>query len=392
MDLQLMSLQNSPLSQVLLSDSNMSPFVYSVYSSLPPTSRQKVEVPAPSTLAYDKSASFNVPRYGLLCAAVLKVRITANSTTNLGTNYGNMLIKRATLSSHSREILALESIGNFVKVLDKPLDVSATLMNVAYNAAPTFATGTAGDYDVYVPLNFSVFDNASSYLDTSFIEQLEVNVSLNDSASLLSASTAAISATNSAMIFYYLNMSESDLRSLQNAQYSLEKPLSILAKSYFRENPVKHTATATGDYMATVQMTCPNLMTRTFIGITSDAIGEIGNFLSVKSVKIKSSGRELYNYAVNDNFLENALFYAKGNLKGNLTGNTYNVFVHNWGLYGNDSQFSGGISGKGSSNLMLEITYAETSGGAYTVVVESEYQNIISISSGSGKISNSISL
>lgn len=396
-----MSLQNSPLSQVLLSDSNMSPFVYSVYSSLPPTSRQKVF--QKGSIGFGKTTSFNVPRYGVLAGCVLRVNITGTGL-DPGVNFGNALLKNAVLSSHSREIIRLETMGNYNKLIDKTDNTQAALMVVAGNVEGNDLT-SGGDY--YIPLNFSLFDNMASYLDTSFIEQLEVSVSLNSADDVLQAgSSAAFDTEKSGIIFYYLNMSESDLRSLQNSNFSLDRPLSILTKSYYKETDVKYTASATGTYDFTIQLNCPNLISRTIIGLISTSgsgtasKGQMGNYIPISSVEISSSGRVIYEYSSRlEVILENALFFDKAvaivNAEAYTTSSlsySSNLFIHNWGLGGDPARFSGGVSGKGSSNLTIKVTASVVSGTVYTLMCENEYFSIVSISGGSGKISNSISL
>ena len=402
MNVQLLSLANSPLSQVLLSDSNMSSFVYSVYSSLPPCSREKVELQG-TNLGFGKSTSFAVPRYGILCGVVLKVVMTGTGM-NSGLNLGNCLIKNAVLSSHSREIIRLETLGNLLNILDKPQPTQDALMSVAYN---NNAVASDSSITCFVPLNFSVFNNMSSYIDTSFVEQLEVNVSLNNSTDVFEATTTiTLDTTNSALIFYYLNMSEADTRALQNSNYDVSRPLSVLTKSYYKESDVSVTTTEVKEFTIKMPINCPNLITRSILGLykkyssgtTFD--GQVGNFIPISKVKIYSSGRVIYEYkSTEEEVLENALFFNKGK-QGVMVNDTVssnygsNLFVHNWGLAGNDNQFSGGVSGKGSSNLYLEASFTTTvtTSTVYTLVCENEYLSIVSTSGGSGKISSSISL
>lgn len=407
MNVQLLSLSNSPLSQVLLSDSNMSPFIYSVYSSLPPCSREKVEL-AGTNLGFGKSTSFAVPRYGILCGVVLKVAMTGTAM-DAGLNLGNALIKNAVISSHSREIIRLETLGNLLNVLDKPQPTQDALMSVAYNNnAETVATSIT----CFVPLNFSVFNNMSSFIDTSFVEQLEINVSLNNSTDVFQAGTSiTLDTANSAMIFYYLNMSEADTRSLQNSNYDVSRPLSVLTKSYYKESDVSQTTAEFKEFTVKMPINCPNLITRTILGLykksgsTTSFNGQIGNFVPISKVKIYSSGRVIYEYkSTEEEILENALFFNKGKqgvMYNDGDGTTAlsslygsNLFVHNWGIAGNDNQFSGGVSGKGSSNLYLEASFTpvNNTSTAYTLVCENEYLSIVSTSGGSGKISSSISL
>ena len=399
MDLALLSVSNSPLASVLLSDVNIRPMVYSTLSSLPMCSRQRISVPCSSSFNFDKSVSFAIPRYGILYGLCLKVGFTGSY--NPGVNCGSYLVKRASLSSHSREIIANEALGNLVNILDKPSQNAASLMDLAGNV---WSNSDATE-DLYIGINFSLFNNMGSCLDTTFIEPLECNITLGNAAQCFDGTAPTLDVTKTELQCFYYNLSESDLRAVQNENLSQDKPLSLLAKSHYLETPVIQTAVGS---TLTVPFTCPNLITRSMFTLVkqtaagSAAVGYAGNHQPISKIDIYASGRLLYSYGSDrEAFFENAAFFnASQTVYGNSTTMTvnsdqlgFNVVVHNWQISNDHNRFSGAISGKGCSSMYAVVTFVPTvSTDRYTLNLVHEYLNIVSISGSSGKISTSISL
>lgn len=401
MDLALLSVSNSPLASVLLSDVNLRPMVYSTLSSLPMCSRQRISVPCSSSFNFDKSMSFSIPRYGILYGLCLKVCFTGSY--NPGVNCGSYLVKRATISSHSRELLAIEALGNLVKILDKPAQNANALMDLAGNVW----SDTSAAQDLYIGLNFSVFDNMGSCIDTAFVEPIECNITLGTAAACFQGTAPTIDVARTELQCFYYNLSESDLRAVQNENLSQDKPLSLLCKSNYIETPVVQSADGS---TLTVPITCPNLITRTFFTLTRQSVesaatadtGYVGNHQPINRIDIYASGRLLYSYASDrEAFFENAAFFNASSTVMALSTTmnlgtdqfAFNTIVHNWQISNDSNRFSGAISGKGCSSMYAVITFTPTAAAArYTLNCVHEYLNIVSISGSSGKISTSISL
>lgn len=398
MDLSLMSLSNSPLASVLLSDVNIKPLVYSTYASMPALSRNKISIPCSSSWGFSKTNVFSIPRYGLLYGLALKLCFSGDAY-NPGVNCGSALVASAVITSHSREILRLESLPMLYSILKRENNTS--LMDLAGN----FWSDTSTSADMYIILPFSFFDSLNSCLDTSYIEPLELSITLRSAAECFETSPTAVDTSRTEVIAYYLNMSEADRKLLINTNMSPEKPLSLLCVSNYAESPVIQTSAGS---TLTVPVTCPNLMKRSILSLVKQnsagtaASGYIMNHQKIDSVTLYMSGREVYKYSSDrEAYYESAAFYhtpsftAGGSSTFTVNSDVYgyNIFVHNYEIDDKPNQFTGAVSGKGVSNMYFVVTFTPAnSADRLTLNCVHEYINIVSISSQSGKISNSISL
>ena len=185
-------------------------------------SRQKVSVKAGSGFGFGKANSFQLPRFGILGGLVLKLCVNQSSGTSAvpGENCGSALLKRAALTSHSREIEQTLDIMNLTHVLEMPLGAKTCLMNLALNDDPVSASLVTGDNFIYVPLNFSFCRSGLSMsLDLSFCESIECVVELDELANVFSnTSNLAVDAAQTELLVYYFNLQESDLRKYEDAK------------------------------------------------------------------------------------------------------------------------------------------------------------------------------
>jgi len=373
-------------------------------------SRQKVSVKANSSWDFGKTNTFELNRYGILAGLVLKLTVSnsgSEAAAGFGLNAGNMLVRRATLSSHSREIEQVLDVMNLTQVLEMPLGAKQALMDLAKNDNQVLA---AGDNEIYVPLNFSFCRNGLSMaLDLSFVEKLECVVELGSKLDAITGtqSEATLDAADCELICYYYNLSESDLRKYEDAEFSIERPLSIMGCSTYRENTVQSASGSAEDRTVTINFNCPNVVTKTVIGVHKTSVDENdkrarrGAFQAIKKVEFFMSGRLVYEYtdAANEFKLENALFYGSSYGIGDVgadgatgTDDSQNLYTHNWGVSNEKSRFSGGVSGKNVSDFSAKITFAAAASTAYEIECQHEYISICSISGASGKIGVSLSL
>mgnify|MGYP003135329364 CR=1 FL=1 len=212
----------------ILSDATLDPLLYDLKTAYPLMSRQKVGVKAGSGWDFGKSNTFQLNRFGMLAGLVVKLAIARGSGGSAvpGDNLGNALIKRAALRSHSREICQTLDVMNLTHVLEMPLGAKQNLMDLAKNDDPTIWSVSTTQY-LYVPLNFAFCRNGLSMaLDLSFVEQIECVVELDTTANVFTNSDQiTLDAANCELLCYYYNLSESDLRKFEDAEFSLEAPL-----------------------------------------------------------------------------------------------------------------------------------------------------------------------
>ena len=403
MDIQLLSASSSPAMNTILSDATLDPLLYDLKTAYPLMSRQKVSVKCGSSWDFGKANTFQLNRFGILAGLVLKLAVAKGAAGTPGNNCGNVLVKRAALTSHSREIEQTLDVMNLTQVLEMPLGAKQNLMDLAMNDDSTIDADTTKF--IYVPLNFSFCRNGLSMaLDLSFVEQIECVVELETLANTFTTSTdITLDAAQSELMCYYYNLSESDLRKFEDAEFSIERPLSVMANSVYRENTVSVSAAQSAVSTITLNFNCPNVIQKTAIVVYELGSGLKGAYKAIDKIEYFMSGRLVYSATgPEEQKLENSLFYGSGYGAGELAhkGSTtpdevQNIYVHHWGVSNERSRFSGGVSGKNVSDFSCQVTFkANTSGGTKTYYVEAqhEYINIVSISGASGKIGVSLSL
>jgi hypothetical protein len=408
MDLQLLSASSSPAMNVLLQDSEISPLLYSLKSSYPLMSRQKVSVRCGSNWDFGKTNTFQLNRYGILAGLVLKMTFNVGASTDIGLNLGNALIKRAALTSHSREICQTLDIANLAEVLEMPYGTKERLMDLAKNDEPGVVAAGTTSFTAYVPLHLSFVKNGLSMaLDLQFVEQLECQVELAPKTDVFVNSTgASLDVAGTELLCYYYNMSESDLRRYEDANFSVEKPLSIMAESVYAENVVRTGAVGVANTQtyATVNFNCPNVVTKTVIALKqtspsgTPANGIAGQFAPIDKIEYYLSGRLVFSSTGDENHLENALFYGSSYGLGTVVvggGNdsNQNLYTHYWAVSNEKNRFSGGLSGKNVSDWTARVYFTpDNVNDEYEVHTQHCYVNIVSISGASGKVGVSLSL
>tara|TARA_R110001592_G_scaffold79486_2_gene237539 strand:- start:98 stop:625 length:528 start_codon:yes stop_codon:yes gene_type:complete len=175
-----------------------------------------------------------------------------------------------------------------------------------------------------------------------------------------------------------------------------------MAKSCYRENAVSKTiAEATTDTL-TINFNCPNVITKTAIGVYELGSGLKGSYKAVDKIEYFMSGRLVWSSTgVEESQLENSLFYGTSYGAGEVSGtvastdNSQNIYTHFWGVSNENNRMSGACSGKNISDFSVQVTFTTPSSGGdkkYYVEAQHETVNIVSISGSSGKIGVSLSL
>ena len=405
------SLSSSPIANVLLKDMSIDDYTYQLQSSLPAGTREKIQLDIP-TVAFDKKVSVDIPKYGLLCGAVLKLNITIAKT---GTSYVQMannfllLLKSAVLSAHSREICELSGITNFKNILEMDAASKEAIKGASLDVLSGL-TGSAtvlfdGTYNLYIPLMFPFFSKMNQYIDTEFAEPLNLSFTLDTASKLfVQQRSSVLNAGSSKLMLYYIQMSENDVRMRQNSVFSTEKPTSIMSLSSYPEVADVKSFTVTGASLvptvSTIKLNTPNLLVSTTVIVRRTAGDTLLQHLEpIDTIEFKGNGKSLYLYNYEEFALENCIFAGK---KGTYQMSQYNnsldenVFTHYWAMSDSPDFFSGGVSAKNLSDFTCIVSFTPSVSAAatysYTVEVVHQYVNIISYSGSSGKIGVSMAL
>ena len=151
---------SSPLISTLESDSSIQDFVYSLQSSVPIISRQRVSKSFTSP-AFGATKSVSLNRYGVVYGMYLKIVVTANNADNDATKNAFInMVEEVTLSSHNRNLEVLTNTCNLHRIFSKPQSAREQILAVAQ--ANGGLESFTGGLTVYVPLNFSFFNSMST--------------------------------------------------------------------------------------------------------------------------------------------------------------------------------------------------------------------------------------
>ena len=259
-----MSNSASPLKQLLYSTASYDPFSYSVRSNAPNFARNRVRVQSTTTPAFGNEITFPIPRYGIWSSATLAFTLTVHENTSKVTEIQRMsnwlgcfLSDKITLASHNKIIQKIYS-QDLLHEYTYGIDSNRRRLNgLLAGEEPDFmllsgnrhATADTVVLDpnrrtrevtVLVPIPITFMDSTGSYLDTSFVESLNISCQLAGEGDLINtgvnkAQAPAFEYKKVELLVEFLAVPDAIRKQVQASQYSLEKPLTILSSNYFQE-------------------------------------------------------------------------------------------------------------------------------------------------------------
>jgi len=370
---------SSPLISTLESDSSIQDFIYSLKSSVPVISRQRVSQSFTAP-AFGSTKSVSLNRYGIVFGMYLKIKLTgADATTDRFRNAMISAIEEAVISSNNRNIEVLTGACNLHRILSMNTGPKDQILDLA-QAGALNNDATIDDKDYLIPLKFSFFESKSTLLPVEFLENLECFVKFGASSDYFGGTLPTISTCD--LVVNYYSLSEKNMRQYLQSQYSVERPLSQKLKSCYEESSVAIAAAGS----STISIKSKNVLEYSLLYIKPAGSN---SYADIDKIVVNLNGREWYSQTGDELLLEQAMYSGDSNRNQTTEQNLYRI---DWGLYdrGNkQNQFRGALSGKGVSSPEIVCTAGATGGTLYCVHV---YTNIVSTSGSSGKISISLGL
>ncbi len=258
-----MSNSASPLKQLLYSTASYDPFSYSVRSNAPNFSRNRVRVQSTTSPAFGNEITFPIPRYGIWSSATLAFTLTVHENTSKVTEIQRMsnwlgcfLADKITLASHNKiiqKIYSQDLLHEYTYGIDSNRrrlngmmageEADHMLLSGNRGGTDTVRSGTqrrSREVTVLVPIPITFMDSTGSYLDTSFVESLNISCQLSGEGDLMNtgvnkAQSPAFTYKKVELLVEFLAVPDAIRKQVQASQYSLEKPLTILSSNYFQE-------------------------------------------------------------------------------------------------------------------------------------------------------------
>ena len=195
---------------------------------------------------------------------------------------------------------------------------------------------------------------------------------------------------------YYVSMSDSDLRKYENANFSIDAPLSMLYRSSYAETTQSLSGTISTQTSFNIAFNCPNLIEKTIITVYKNTTtGKVGDFAAIDKLEYYIGGRMVYTSKGKEELLENSIFFSSGlgAIGVTTTALNENLYVHYWNLMGGDtSRCSGFVSGKNASNFSVKVYFTPDETATYYCDAIHSIAQVVSISGTSGKCSVSLSV
>jgi len=259
MDVQNISNLESPLYNTLVTRSQRDPWTYSLLSNIGSFSKSRVEVPPQtdpgSFINGDQEVHWKIPRYGLLAKVCVLNRVeftdagyTADGAANYNDAFGFFLWKELRLETHNKRIQALYPEYQYMRMQSLPYERRQSMQGAVAQNGDALSTESADKttQQFYTPCFFSFSERTNNFIDTRFVENLEVvGLARNGSqiSTLGSGDEMKFSSGYPKLVCYFYNPTEEIYRAYQHRNFTLERPLTMLQYDVFRETPEVKAAT-----------------------------------------------------------------------------------------------------------------------------------------------------
>lgn len=401
MDVSLASQLESPLLNSLGSALDSKPFNYKLEKNFPMLSKNHISVQpvtTPSGSVYNSNLVIKVPRYGLAYGAAIKVTVTGSAAPTAAltrtSTIGSRFFRSVSLRTHNR---AIQDI--WAESTEARINNSSTEQNNAYTnmttPSPALANGTTSTF--YVPLFFFFGESLKSALDASFVEALEIHLTVNDRTGMWGSSELLFDMNSLAVQaeMYYINLENSVQSALVASQFPLNNNLTMLTNDSYRETPVSaaYTHGTTGASM-TVEL---EAKTNNVISASHfmARVKDTNVLLPISSITMTSSGQTIVNSDRKTQIFENSkLSNFVHNVPGSSSGsNMYSVF---YGMDSDKTYISGALAMNGLNapiySAVIDSSSLVTAAANATVelVCVHDTATLVSIDSSDGSIQRSL--
>ena len=255
MDVQNISNLESPLYNTLVTRSQRDPWTYSLLSNIGSFSKSRVEVPPQTDPGNfkdsDQEVHWKIPRYGLLAKVAILNRIEytdADALTDqpdFQNSLGFYLWKEIKLETHNKRIQALYPEYQQMRMKSLPYERRESMQGAVAADGTVLTTeggSTSATRQFYTPTFFSFSERTNNFIDTRFVENLEVVATARRGSEITTlgsntSNTLKFSSGYPKLVCYFYNPTEEIYRAYQHRNFTLERPLTMLQYDVFKETP-----------------------------------------------------------------------------------------------------------------------------------------------------------
>ena len=365
-------------------------FIYELISGFPNFSKTKSKDVKAMPNGNAQTIIFDIPRSGLLYMQYLEFELTVATAgyryTDAFINWINSV--QLMCNNKSIEEVSPQSIREF-------MNASYELPAYEIGAlAKTEATTNGAVYRAFVALPFSYQKNPKSYLDTTFLDNMTINISMNSFSSVFLTST--LTSCNVYLHSHYIVLDNDSYKMYREKQFPAGQPLTFLWENSEMESVITAAASVTNN----VNLTSRRPVSKTLIKFvntdaTNDAMAvhkvsqAFTSSSAPKTIQFKGNGRVLLELDV----LSNTIFgnkgtrydlYAGGVLADNFDGN----LCINWDMLEDAlmNEYKGAVSLKNISSPQLVFTSANPTDANDRIYITHKYLNLVEVDSNNGRL------
>jgi len=413
---------NSNSSSALISaldavSSEKNPFVYSYGSSLI-GSHVKAHAKIISTSqctapGFNQNNDFKIQKSGLLQNAWIKMTVlnSSGASAYLNAQIGNLQVAEISLISQGKVLTTTRPFGRACMASDGPYQVKKNKEQMYGIQAVRHTIADGASLTFYVPCEFAQFQNAQSYISTSFEEPQQVRVRLeaanmfaDDGANPAVAVPLVLSKLELVQVF--LMQTGAEESKTINENYSEDDLVKVLHDQVEESTQTTPTAATSQELAHTI--TTNRCVSKLFVAVedTVDATATdlnsqaLGRYLELSNIKITANGQEVLScdagiigYALGSNGTSRESS-SVSNYFDDTHAHTRNIYCIDFGLLKGTDTFTGMVSARELNEWKITVTTsasAAVTATAHNLRVMMVCPSLVSTSSASGKVSTSLS-
>jgi hypothetical protein len=392
------TLQNSPLYKALVSASQSNKFLYTIKSSPAPYSKTNLRVNSRIQAIFNRDWSFLIPSQGLLAVAYLRVQLSGIVATDITFCQGGgiyLLHDHVDLVTKSMVIERIYNNSIMARVNALPSEIrdgylSAVKSGITVVAGTDLSVSSLGE--IWVPLFFSAFERPENFLDTRFIENLEIKLkSTSALTDIITSGTVTNGGITSAeLCCLYMNPIEYAYEKLQSEQFTLKAPLSMLWNNQEKNEDAEAVCTL-ADSIVEFKMRIDTKKLVHAMHIFVKKVGNLGgDFENIENIKLQAMGTTLISVDGLELQIMQSRNWNRFNTKVDTSGANDNIYTLYFGLDDSMIENSGAIAFQSLNDPYIIVRARVQTTGTYKLKVVSNCWNIINIDGTSGEITRSL--
>lgn len=392
------TLQNSPLYKALVQASQSNKFLYTIKSSPAPFAKTNVRVNSRIQASLNRDWSFLVPSQGLLAVAYIRVQLNGIVATDvtfcegggiyLINDHVDLVTKNMVIERQYNNAIMARINGMPTEQRDGSL--SAVKSRVTVPAGTDLSKSPLAQ--IWIPLFFSAFEQPSNFLDTRFIENLEIKFKSSSSLSnIIASGTITNGGIQSAeMCCMYINPIEYEYEKLQSEQFTLKAPLSMLWNNQEKNEDVSAVCTLADSIVEFVMPISTKKLVHSMHIFVKNVTAIGADFENVENIKLQAMGTTILNVDGIELQIMQSRSWNRFATKIDVSGTNDNIYTLYFGLDDSLIENSGAIAFQSLNDPVLIVRARVQATGTYKLKVVSNCWNIVNIDGTSGEISRSL--